>query len=79
MHLYYENTSTISIAHNPVQQKDIELNKHSIKEKLNNRLICTSYMCINSQPKNVLTKSVSNPTFQTLIGKLGIDNIYSSA
>lgn len=48
-------------------------------EKFNNSIIYASYMFTNSQLADMLTKSVSNLAFQTLIGKLMIENIYSSA
>lgn len=56
----------LSIVHNPVQHdktKYIKIDKHFIKEKLDNGLICTSYMSINPQLEDVLTKSVSNSIF----------------
>ena len=47
MRLYCDNKSAISIAHNPVQHdrtKHIKVDKLFIKEKLDNGLICTSYI-----------------------------------
>ena len=47
MKLYYDNKSTISIAHNPVQHdrtKHVEEDRHFIKEKLENGLICIPYI-----------------------------------
>lgn len=48
-----------------------------MKEKLDSGILCTTYMSTNAQVANVLTKSVDNPIFQTLIGKVEIGNIYS--
>ncbi|RDX61537.1 Copia protein, partial [Mucuna pruriens] len=45
--LFYDNNSTISIAHNPIQHdktKHIEIDRHFIKEKLNNGLVVTSHV-----------------------------------
>lgn len=77
--VYYDNKSAISIAHNPVQRdktKDIEIDEHFIKEKLDSSVICISYMPITSQLVDVLIKGLSNPGFQTIIVKLGMDYIY---
>ena len=82
MRLYCDHKSAISIAHNPVQHdrtKHIEVDRHFIKEKLDSGLICTHYMSVNSQLVDVLTKGLSNPMFQTIITKLGMDNVYSLA
>ena len=45
--LYYDNKTTINIAHNPVQHdrtKLVEVDHHFIKEKLEVRLICMPYV-----------------------------------
>ena len=47
MKLYYDNKSTINIAHNPVQHdrtKHVEVGRHFIKEKLDNGTICTPFV-----------------------------------
>ena len=47
MRLYYNNKSTINIAHNPMQHdqtKHIEIDRHFIKEKLDSGLICIPYV-----------------------------------
>lgn len=52
MQLLRDNKSAISIAHNLVQPdrtKYIEIDKHFIKEKLESRLICTSYVSSTDQ------------------------------
>ena len=44
MKLYYDNKSTINIAHNLVQHdraKHLEVDRHFIKEKLDSGSICT--------------------------------------
>jgi len=51
MKLYYDNKYAISIAHNLVQHdrtKHIEDERHFIKEKLDNGLICTPYVSTQS-------------------------------
>ena len=82
MKLYCDNKSAISIAHNPVQHdrtKHIEIDRHFIKEKLDNGLICTLYVPIGHQLANVLPKGLCNNVFHKYISKLGIEDLYSPA
>ena len=82
MRLYCDNKSAISIAHNPVQHdqtKHIVVDKHLIKEKLGNGLICTPYISTHGQLADVLTKGLSSSAFQTIVSKLGMENIYLPA
>jgi len=47
MRLYCDNKAAISIAHNPVQHdqtKHVEIDRHFIKEKLREGIICTPYV-----------------------------------
>ena len=47
MWLYWDNKSAINIVHNPAQNartKHIEVDSYSIKEKVDNVLICISYV-----------------------------------
>ena len=80
MKLYCDNKSAINIAHNPVQHdrtKHVEVDRHFIKEKLDNGTICTPFVSTGNQLADVLTKGLSGSTFQAVIGKLGMDNIHS--
>ena len=57
MRLYCDNKSAINIAHNPVlhdRTKDIEIDKHFIKEKLDSGLICTPYVSTHGQLADIL-------------------------
>ena len=61
MKLYCDNKATILIAHNPVlhdRTKHVEVNKHFIKEKLENGLICMPYIPTIEQVADVLTKGI---------------------
>lgn len=68
-------------SHNLVQRdhtKQVEMDQHFVKEKLYSP-ICTPYVSIGEQLANILVKCLPNHSFQKIIGKLGMDNIYSSA
>ncbi|KAL6311712.1 hypothetical protein AAG906_024601 [Vitis piasezkii] len=61
MKLYCDNKATILIAHNPVfhdRTKHVEVDKCFIKEKLENGLICMSYIPTTEQVVDVLTKGI---------------------
>lgn len=80
--LYCNNESAISIAHNPEQHdrtKDVEVDRHFIKEELDSGLICAPYVPTSGQLANILTKGLSNPTFRNMLEKLGMIDIYQPA
>ena len=82
MHLYYDNKSTISIAHNPVHHdrtKHVEVDQHFIKEKLDGGIISIENVPTTQQPANILTKGLTEQVFDFLVNKLGLINIYSQA
>ena len=61
MKLYYDNKATILIAHNLVfheRTKHVEVDRYFIKEKLENGLICMSYIPTTEQVVDVLTKGI---------------------
>ena len=82
MKLYYDNKSTINIAHNPIQHdrtKHIEIDRHFIKEKLEKGVVCMSYVPSEHQLANILTKRLNNSMFHDFVFKLGMEDIYSLA
>ena len=82
MKLYCDKKSAINIAHNPIQHdrtKDIEVNRHFIKEKLEEGVVCMSYVPSEHQLADILTKRLNNSMFHDLVFKLGMEDIYSSA
>ena len=59
--LYGDNKSAINIAHNPIQHdrtKHIEVDRHFINEKLEEGVVCMSYVPSEHQLANILTKRV---------------------
>jgi hypothetical protein len=82
MKLYCENKTAISIAHNLVQHdrtKHVKVDRHFIKEKLIEGLICTPFVRIENQLADILTKGVSSKIFNLTLDKLGIRDIYALA
>ena len=82
MKLYCDNISAISIAHNPVQHdrtKHVEIDRHFVKEKLENGVICIPYVTSEGQLADFLTKGLSSPTFHSILSKLGMEGIFSPA
>ena len=80
MKLYCDNKSAINIAHKPVQHdrtKHVEVDRHLVKEKLDNGTICTLFVSTGNQVADVLTKGLSGSTFQSIVSMLGMDNIHS--
>ena len=82
MKLYYDNKAAISITHNPVyhdRTKNVGIDRHFIKEKIEEGMVCIIYVPTSSHAADVLTKSLWKPDFERLIDKLGLYNIYSQA
>lgn len=82
MQLYCDNKSTISIAHNSVHHdrtKHVEVDRHFIKDKLDEGIISIEYIPISNQLDDLLTKGLSEHNHEFLVSKLGLINIYNQA
>ena len=75
-----DNKVACDIAHNPVQHdrtKHVEVDRHFIKEKLEEKLIEVPHVRSQDQLADVLTKAVSNQAFNGCLDKLGMSDIYA--
>eukprot|EP00261_Vitis_vinifera_P038360 XP_019079603.1 PREDICTED: uncharacterized protein LOC109123660 [Vitis vinifera] len=82
MKLYCDNKATISVAHNPVlhdRTKHVEVDKHFIKEKIGNGLVCMTYIPTEEQVADVFTKGLHKRQFDFLVGKLAMEDIFKLA
>ena len=82
LHMFCDNQATISIAKNPVHHdrtKHVEIDRHFIKEKLENGVIMLQYAPTKCQIADILTKALPRSNFEYLNTKLGMINIYYQA
>ena len=82
MMLYCDNKVAISIAHNPVlhdRTKHVEVDKHFIKEKIDNSVVCMIYIPTKEQVADVFTKGLYKRQFDFLNGKLAMEDIFKLA
>ena len=80
MLLHCDNKAVISIANNPVQHdqtKHMEVNRHFIKDHLNQGIINLPFVSSQTQLADILTKAVSGKMFQNSLGKLEMIDIHS--
>ncbi|RVX17491.1 Retrovirus-related Pol polyprotein from transposon TNT 1-94 [Vitis vinifera] len=71
-----------SIAKNPVHHdrtKHVEIDRHFIKEKIEEGVFKVSYTPTNCQTTDILTKALARVNFEDLTEKLGMINIYNAA
>ena len=78
--LYCDNKVAITIAHNPVHHdrtKHVEIDIHFIKDKLEASIICMPFVSTTQQIADILTKGLFRSSFEFLISKLGMIDIYA--
>lgn len=59
-----DNKAAITIVHNPIQHdrtKHVEIDRHFIKEKMTEGVICTPYVRSEDQLADILTKLRESP------------------
>ena len=80
--MYYDNKAAISIAHNPVlhdRTKHVEIDKHFIKEKIDNGLVHMEHIPTGEQVADVFTKGLHTKQFDFLVCKLAMEDIFKPA
>ncbi|XP_075498838.1 uncharacterized protein LOC142537165 [Primulina tabacum] len=79
---FCDNNAAISIIHNPVHHdkiKHVEVDRHFIKEKIDQGILAVKHIPTEEQTTDILTKALFKPTFQKFVTKLGMYNLYSPA
>lgn len=82
MRLHSNNKYAIKIAHKPMQHdktKHIEVDRHFIKENLDNGLIWTPYMSAQNELANIVIKGLNYTNFERIVSKMGMENTYLPA
>ena len=80
MNLFCDNKVAIDISHNPIQHdltKHVEVDRHFIKQNLEEKIIWFPFVKSEDQLADVLMKAVSSRNFYISLDKLGIRDIYA--
>ena len=80
--IHCDNKAAISISHNPIHHKcskHVEVDRHFIKENIEEGPITMTYVPTFEQAADILTKALFKPAFEKLVDKLGLYNLYSPA
>lgn len=80
--VFCDKKAAINISHNLVHHdrtKHIEVNRHFIKERIEDGIICVVYILTTQQVVDNLTKAPHRPKFEALGDKLGLYNVYNLA
>ena len=80
MKVFCDNQSAINIAKNLVHHdrtKHVEIDRHFIKEKIENGTVSLLYTPTSQQIADILTKALPRKNFEDLSTKLGLINIYA--
>lgn len=77
--LFCDNRAAINICHNLVhhdQTKHVEVDRHFIKKKIDDRTIIITYVPASEQTVDILKKCLLRPMFEKMVDKLGMYNLY---
>jgi len=78
--MHCDNKVVIAIANNPVQHdrtKHVEVDRHFIKQKLDEKTMIFSFIKFEDQLADIFTKTVSSKVFHCSLNKLGIRDIFA--
>ena len=78
--MYCDNKAAIIIANNPVQHdrtKHVEVDRHFIKQKLDEKVVIFPLVKSEDQLEDILTKAVASKVFHFSLNKLGILDIFA--
>ena len=73
--LFSDDEAANSISEKPMQHdriKHVEINKHFIMEKLENKIIILPFVRLKDQLVDILIKAVTSEAFEQMLCKLGI-------
>lgn len=79
VNLLCDNKAAISIAKNPVHHdrtKHVEIDRHFIKEKIDDGLVTLEHTPSSDQTADILTKALPKANYENLRSKLGMIDIY---
>ena len=82
LQVYCDNQAVISISHNPIHHdstKHVEVDRHFIKEKIDDRTISVTYVPTTQQTMDILTKALFKSMFEKMVDKLIMYNLYYPA
>jgi len=81
MELFCDNKSATAISHDPVQHdrtKHVEVDRHFIKENLEDKIIHFPFVKSENQLADILTKAASSKEFYNSLDKLCMRDLYAS-
>ena len=80
MNLFCDNKAAIDISHNPIQHdctKHVEVDRHFIKQNLEEKIIQFPFVKSEDQLVDILTKEIFSRNFNDSLDKLGVIDIYT--